>query len=136
MCFFCSETEISIDQTLDDSGEEKFQPKTNPLYAILAKQCVLTPFTHLDTNTHIQTLTEYIDQRGTMPSMVDRALIRRDITKALSYLKSKGVVDLEPAEEKIAVQLVKYILLRTKKDRACPSLCWARIMILLWVYEL
>lgn len=48
--------------------------------------------------------------------MVDSALIRRDVTKALSYLKSKGVVDLEPAEEKIAVQLVntylqeKYIL--------------------------
>lgn len=38
--------------------------------------------------------------------MVDSALIRRDVTKALSYLKSKGVVDLEPAEEKIAVQLV------------------------------
>lgn len=42
--------------------------------------------------------------------MVDSALIRRDVTKALSYLKSKGVVDLEPAEEKIAVQLVNTYL--------------------------
>ncbi|XP_030845461.1 G-protein coupled receptor GRL101-like [Strongylocentrotus purpuratus] len=101
-----TKTEISIDQNLDDSSsDESGQRNINPLYASLAKHCVLTPFTQLGTSTHIQTLTEYINQRGTMPSMVDSALIRRDVTKALSYLKSKGVVDLEPAEEKIAVQL-------------------------------
>ena len=56
------ETEISIDQTQFDnsSSDEPCQQKINPLYATLAKQCVLTPFTHLNTGTHIQTLTEYI----------------------------------------------------------------------------
>ncbi|XP_063960931.1 G-protein coupled receptor GRL101-like [Lytechinus pictus] len=101
-----TKTEISVDDNLDNSSsEEPCQVNINPLYASLAKHCILTPFTHFGRTTHIQTLTEYINQRGTMPSMVDSALIRRDISKALSYLKSKGVVDMEPGEEKIAVQL-------------------------------
>ena len=90
------------------------------MYRTLSDHCVLTPFTPTSYHAGLQTLTEYLDERGAMPTEADSALIRRDITMALKFLKSKGVLDLDPAEEKIAVQMVSWSF----NGQATPSVIY------------
>ena len=103
--FFLPETEASIVPPCDKDVPKKVTSEINPLYEILSDHCILTPFTPTS-RAGLQTLTEYLDERGVMPSEKDSALICRDIAKALSFLKSEGVVDVNPAEEKIAILMV------------------------------